>query len=327
MTAGHERVRMTRQASFAAFTTTIELIGVDVSQREMDAALDYGQALAEEWNRTFSRFRIDSEISQLNARSGAITRVSDDLYWMIACARDAWMSTGGRFDPTVLPMLEAAGYDRDITLISASTVTGADSVPAPGMGQVILDSRAATVQLPPGVRIDLGGIAKGAYVDRLATALMTWSGGCVNAGGDLRVWGLSPSGPHWLVGIEDPRNLGANLLTAEIHDARAGCVATSTTVKRRWPTLTGSAHHLIDPATGAPVRNPLLSCSVLASTVVQAEIGTKMLFMAAAHGLPPDLPDWAAAVLIDRAGRVDLILGGAADACAFPAATGDRQCA
>lgn len=322
-----ERNRPTRHASFSAFTTMIDLTGVDVSQRQMDAALEYGHALAGEWNATFSRFIPDSEISRLNARNGAITWVSDDLYWMIACARDAWASTGGFFDPTVLPALEAAGYDRDIALVRAGAVSGQAAGPAPGMGAVALDPVAVTVQLPPGLRIDLGGIAKGAYVDRLATALMTWPGGCVNAGGDLRVWGLSPSGPHWRVGIEDPRHLAADLLAAEIGDARAACVATSTTVKRQWRTAGGAAHHLIDPTTGAPARASLLSCSVLASTTVQAEIGTKALFMADAHGLPLTITDCAAAVLVDRAGQIELVPGGAYDACAFPAATDDRQSA
>lgn len=322
-----ERVRSTRRASFSAFTTTIDLIGVDVSQGQMDAALAYGQALAEEWNATFSRFLPDSEISRLNARNGVVTRVSDDLYWMIACARDAWFSTGGWFDPTILPALEAAGYDRDIALLRGGAVAQAAMEPSPGMTGVVLDPVAVTVQLPPDVRIDLGGIAKGAFVDRLATGLMTWPGGCVNAGGDLRVWGLSPSGPRWLVGIEDPRRLGTDLLTAEITDARAGCVATSTTVKRQWRTTTGPAHHLIDPVTGAPARGDLLSCSVLASTTVQAEIGTKALFMAAAHGLPLTFTDCAAAILIDEAGQVELVPGGSFDACAFSAAADDRQSA
>lgn len=326
MNRPHERVRPTRRVSFMAFTTTIDLIGVDVSERQMDAALDYGQALAEEWNATFSRFRPDSEISRLNARAGAATRVSDDLYGMIACARDAWTSTNGWFDPTVLPALEAAGYDRDIALVRASAASRT-SEPAPGMGQVVLDPVAMTVQLPRGLRIDLGGIAKGAYVDRLATALMTWPGGCVNAGGDLCVWGLSPSGPHWRVGIEDPQYPESDVVVADVLDARAGCVATSTTTKRQWRTTNGTAHHLIDPATGAPVASRLQSCSVLASTTVQAEIGTKALFMAAAHSLPLEFSDCAAAILIDGSRRVELVPGGSFDACAFPAAAADRQSA
>jgi thiamine biosynthesis lipoprotein len=327
MTARRDQVRSVRQASFSAFTSTIELIGVDVSAREMDAARAYGLELAELWNATFSRFRPDSEISRLNARAGADTRVSEDLYWLLACAKDAWASTGGRFDPTVLPALEAAGYDRDIDLVQGGVAGDAAPMPAPGMRDVMLDPEEVTVRLPAGVRIDLGGIAKGAFVDRLATALMTWPGGCVNAGGDLRVWGLPPSGPHWLVGIEDPRALGTDRLQVEILDARAGCVATSTSVKRRWRTANGTAHHLIDPATGAPARSSLLSCSVLASTTVQAEIGTKALFMAAAHGVSLRFSDCAAAVLLDRTGGVELIPGGSGDACAFPAATADRQSA
>lgn len=328
MTARRDRARAVRNRSFEAFTTTIELIGVDVSEREIAAAVAYGLELAEEWNTTFSRFRPDSEITRLNAREGAITRVSEDLYWMLACAKDAWTSTGGLFDPTVLPALEAAGYDRDIALVRGGRVPFKEApMPPPGMGGVVLDPVATNVQLPPDVRIDLGGMAKGAYVDRLATALMTWPGGCVNAGGDLRVWGLPPSGAYWLVGIEDPFHLGTDRLQVEVRDARAGCVATSTTVKRRWLTAGGDAHHLIDPVTGAPAKGSLLSCSVLTSTAMQAEIGTKALFMAASHAVSLRLADCAAAVLIDRTGGVDVIPGGAGDACAFPAAAADRQSA
>jgi thiamine biosynthesis lipoprotein len=233
--------------------------------------------------------------------------------------------SGGRFDPSILPALEAAGYDQSIELVRGRVdwVPGT-AVRAPGVAawrSITIDRPAGTVTLPPGMRIDLGGIAKGAFVDAVAAQLAHWPGGAVDAGGDLRVWGLPPSGDTWAVGIEDPRRPEATLGVVRIVDPRWDGVATSAMNRRHWRTTTGEGHHLIDPATGRPVATPLAAVTAFAPTAAEAEIATKAILVAAADASARlDLIDSEWAALVDKDGHLTILQKGAEHAVATAAA-------
>ena len=189
-------------------STTIEITGVGVPEREVTRAAELGRRLAQKWEAQFSRFQPDSQLCRLNAAGGAAVRVEEDVLNLLETAKEAVRRTGGRFDPSILPALEAIGYDRSIEHVRA-TPRRATSEPLPAAGpqgweNVQIDRARGEVQLPPGMRIDLGGVAKGAFVDRLARELGSWPGGSIDAGGDLLVWGTPPDGDHWRIGIEDP---------------------------------------------------------------------------------------------------------------------------
>ena len=81
----------------------------------------------------------------------------------------AWSHTGGRFDPTVLAAVSAAGYDRSFDQIRDVTVTQIPPVPAPGCAGVDVDMDIDLFRLPAGVAIDPGGIGKGLAADLVAT--------------------------------------------------------------------------------------------------------------------------------------------------------------
>jgi thiamine biosynthesis lipoprotein len=84
------------------------------------ASLDAVPAWFEAWEQTFSRFRADSELSQLNQRAGQWTRVSAGLWEVTHLAVVAARWTDGLFSPTILKALEAAGYDRTFDEITAA---------------------------------------------------------------------------------------------------------------------------------------------------------------------------------------------------------------
>jgi len=75
-------------------------------------ALDRARRRIDDLERRWSRFLPDSEVSRLNAGAGRPVLVSPETARLVARAVDAWRLTAGRFDPTVLPALVAAGYDR-----------------------------------------------------------------------------------------------------------------------------------------------------------------------------------------------------------------------
>jgi thiamine biosynthesis lipoprotein len=278
--------RVVTRMAFPAMSTTMAVIGVEVPEHEVARAATLGGRLAADWERRFSRFRPDSLLSRLNAAAGRPLRIDGVFLAVLDVARAAVRRTGGRFDPAILPALEAAGYAQTIERVRATPLASAGE-PRPSAGParwdlVRIDRERAEVTLPPGMRIDLGGVAKGAFADDLAARLQHWPGGCVDAGGDLRLWGAPPDGEHWLIGIEDPFHTERDRFAVEVTAASFG-VATSGTYRRRWQLEHGSAHHLIDPRRGVPAADVVRSVTAFAPDTATADVAAKALFLAAAE--------------------------------------------
>jgi thiamine biosynthesis lipoprotein len=289
--------------------TTVTLTGVDVDPDGFRDALDGARALADAWEDRFSRFRPGSQLSRLNAEGAA--EVDATFLDLLETARAAALRTGGRFDPAILPALEAAGYDATFDTVRQRTATLARAArPTAGIDawrRVRIDRAGGTVTLPPGMRIDLGGIAKGAFVDALAAHLGGWPGGCVDAGGDLRVWGRAPAGDGWVAGIEDPVRAGHDLAAVALAPPLCVAIATSSPNRRHWEVNGETRHHLIDPATGRSLALPVASVTVLAPTATAAEVATKAVLVGIARGEAPDLVDGTLAATVDHAGQLDWI--------------------
>jgi thiamine biosynthesis lipoprotein len=269
-----------------------------------DGAVDRLADLERRW----SRFLPDSELSHANARAGLATSVSPETLALVERAELARARTGGRFDPALLHEVVAAGYDRDLTLLTPPqpdarpSTAPADSTgaPRPGSVTVAIDHGASTITVPAGSGFDPGGIGKGWAADLVVAELLGAgaAGACVSIGGDVRVAGPGPEGRPWRVEVEDPRDPdGPALRTLSIGD---GAVATSSRMRRRWAREDGStAHHLIDPGTGRPAVTPVLACTVVAAECWQAEALTKAAFVSDTAEL------WA---LLDKSAATGLVV-------------------
>ncbi|MBL8129955.1 MAG: FAD:protein FMN transferase, partial [Chloroflexia bacterium] len=106
--------------SFPAMSTSVALIGVGVTASAMADATERARQLAEAWEQRFSRFRPESLLCRLNAAGGQALPVDVTFCALLARAAQAVRETGGRFDPSVLPVLEALGYDRSIDQVRAA---------------------------------------------------------------------------------------------------------------------------------------------------------------------------------------------------------------
>jgi len=254
------------------------------------------QRAVESREARWSRFLANSELSRLNRAGGRPVIVSADTLSLVAAAVEACRLTAGAFDPTVLTSLLAAGYDRPLGQLTppdpapgpgpGPAPAGAGAIPpAPGVDGIELHAAASAVVLPPGVGLDLGGIAKGATADAVSEELLAAgaSGCCVNVGGDLRVRGTAPDGEGWVIGLECPGATGPAGLRVRLAD---GAVCTSTVLSRRWrgPGRGATEHHLRHPATGAALDTGLWSVTVVAASATQGEVLTKAAFVAGVDG-------------------------------------------
>jgi thiamine biosynthesis lipoprotein len=219
-----------------------------------------------------SRFRADSELCALNRSAGRWVPVSPLLLGLLEAALWAAGITGGAVDPTVGTALRVAGYDRDYAAIPADAGPIVVRLrPVPGWQAVELDTARSRVRMAPGTELDLGSTGKAVAADRAAAAALAavGSGGVlVSLGGDIAVAG-TPPGDGWPVLVAEdasvPPDAGGPVVVI-----RSGGIATSSTQVRRWTRDGVELHHLIDPATGAPVDGPWRTATVAAATCLQA---------------------------------------------------------
>jgi thiamine biosynthesis lipoprotein len=317
-------------AGFDAFGSTISLLGVGVSLREFRDGIEAARRFSIEWDRQFSRFRPDSLLARLNSGLAPM-EVTSDFLWLLDMAVAGARQTDGRFDPALLPAMNAAGYREDFDQLrgrSVATTAPVASLGISALERIEINRDARTILLPPGVQLDFGGLAKGAFADRVASLLAAWPGGSVDVGGDLRCWGAAPDGPHWRVGIEHPLEPGQDVRLTEIRGDGASGVATSGVNRRRWQTADGRmANHLIDPRTGRPVEAGPQSVTTFAPTAGAAEIAAKSILIAASRGEPIELVGSALAILVWDDHTIDMIEGRHSDATIIETRSEDRQSA
>ncbi len=225
--------------------------------------------------RRFSRFRHDSELSRLNRARGRFA-VSAEMFDALSRARSYTQMTGGLFDPGIGATLTAFGYDRSFAPgeLDRDEASAAPTVPGT-FCDVVLERSSRTVERPPHLHVDLGGMIKGATVDAAADRLL--SSGAVSAGGDVALRGTSASGQPWLVDIEDPMDVTRVLATLALSDHRA--VATTAANRRRWRVGGSVAHHIIDPRTQRPAMTDLLQATVVAPRAELADVLAKTAFL------------------------------------------------
>ena len=219
--------------------------------------------------RVLSRFDSASDLSRMNRLAGEWVEVDARLALARRVAGRARAATGGKFDPTILPALVAAGYDRTFEeLVERPARVDDRWRPA---GEIEIDLDASRVRVERGAMVDLGGIGKGFSAERALLAMReAWPdlpGALVDLGGDVAVSGLPPERGPWLVAVADPRRPEVAVGVLEVEDEAA---ATSGRSARRFgPGRT--LHHLIDPQTGAPADEGPLSVTVVAQDAAWAE--------------------------------------------------------
>jgi len=291
---GRRRLRhVEHRHTFACFGGQCTVIVADAA-RPADAAAAAAMAkralLA--WHQRFSRFEADSELSRLNRDPAATVAVTPLMGRVIETAVQAARDTGGLVDATLAPEIERAGYGShfdgegtDLRSALALAPPRAPAAPHPDQRwrQVSVDCRAGTVHRPPGLRIDVGGIAKGVFADQLASLFDGFDAYVLDCAGDLRVGGRA--------GVVRPVHIAGAFGSERLHTfaLTGGAVATSGISRRSWIGDNGRpAHHLLDPRTGRPAFTGVVQASALAPTAAEAEILAK----AAILGGPARAAGW-----------------------------------
>jgi thiamine biosynthesis lipoprotein len=259
--------------TFPALGTTATL--VMTAPDSLPEGRDRLHAALDDIDRAASRFRDDSELSEVNRAAGEPVAVSPLLLDALDVALRAARLTDGAVDPTIGAALRLLGYDRDFASI-ARTGDPLTCVVArvPGWRTVEVDREAGTVRVPEGVELDLGATAKAFAADRAAAGIAdTLDGGVlVSLGGDVAVGGIAPE-DGWPVRVTDDHRSGPDTPGQTIA-IRTGGLATSSTTVRQWHRGDDALHHIVNPRTGRPAPSPWRTVSVTAATCVDANIAS-----------------------------------------------------
>ena len=222
-------------------------------------------------NKSLSTFDSSSVISKVNANKPVVL---DTLFInMFNKAQEISAITDGAFDITVAPLVNAWGFgfdpSSDKKWLSASQV---DSIMQfVGYKKVWIED-STLVKADPRVQLDASAIAKGYGCDLVAEYLR--SQGCenfmVDIGGELVVSGVSPRGTKWRVGVSKPENT-SEATVAEVMEITNCAVATSGNYRQFYYTEDGMVGHTIDPRTGRPAVNNIVSATIIAPTCMEAD--------------------------------------------------------
>ena len=258
-------------------------------------------------DRAMSPFKEDSELSRINREAHqAPVPVSAEMARLIVRAAEFSELSGGAFDITYAAVGHLYDYRNRVRPSDAELEKARAAI---GWRGLVLDSQARTVRFAkPGMRIDLGGFAKGHAVDN-AAAILRRRGiahAMVSAGGDSRVIG-DRRGRPWTIGIRDPRRPGQVAAMLPLEDVS---ISTSGDYERYFDADGTRFHHLIDPATGKSPRE-IQSVTILADDGLTSEALSKIVFVSGVErGMAlVESQSGVDAVVVDAAGALHFSSG------------------
>jgi thiamine biosynthesis lipoprotein len=272
-------------------------VGVELWAEDRASADAHIERVMQEMHRIdelMSTYKPTSQVSIVNAEAARHpVRVDADLFGLLETSLEYSRLTEGAFDITYASVGHLYDFRRGIKPTDEEI---AKALPGVNYRHVILDREARTVRFSqPGVRIDLGGIAKGWAVDQ-GIDILRAAGiehAMVNAGGDTRIIG-DRFGKPWMVGIRDPREEGKLIVRIPLEDA---ALSTSGDYERFFEADGVRYHHIIEPASGRPAR-AVRSVTVIGPTATRTDGLSKTIFVL---GIEKGMQ------VLDRLGDVDAI--------------------
>lgn len=227
---------------------------IDVARRGAVAAV------IERFDREWSRFRADSEVTRLGRAGGDLA--STDAAAMLDAYRAASEATHGAVNPLVADSLVALGYDPEYSLRAG------EPVPAPARWTDVVHWTDDRVTVSAAALLDVGALGKGRLVDLVAAVLADVPGDLVvDAGGDIRVRGAAVR-----IGLEHPYDATKAIGVAEVRDA---ALCASAVNRRAWG---DGLHHVLDARTGIPVRTWAATWAIGADAMHADAVATALFF-------------------------------------------------
>lgn len=267
---GCSKAQMQEKTSRSGFYfDTVITLTIYGPVRDSEAILDDAFLLCESYEQTFSRTLDGSDIKNINDAAGQSVTVSRDTVCLLEAALYYAELSDGKIDPTIAPVKDLWNFD-DSALPDSDALAAACS--HVDYHHVVLNKETNTVTLTdPDAKLDLGFIAKGYIADRLKDYLLSQgvAHAVIDLGGNVLCIGSRPDGSAYRVGIRYPFGDASDIITALSCSDKS--IVTSGIYERCFTLDDMIYHHILDTGTGYPVRNNLLSVTILSSSSVQGD--------------------------------------------------------
>lgn len=266
---------------FEAIGTLWEIETTDTLSEVMRDAVS---ATIAEFDRTWSRFRADSEVARLGRSGGRI--VSADAAPMLDLYADLTSATQGGVNPLIADSLSALGYDADYSLVARPPVQ------APSGWGERLSWTETGVSASSASLLDIGALGKGRLIDLVMQVLADLPGDVVvDAGGDIRLRGAGVR-----IALEHPFD---SRKAIGVIEARDQALCASAINRRAWG---DGLHHVLDGRTGLPVRTWAATWAVAPEAMRADAAATALFFDGGAQLANEWQVDW---VRMSTDGRVE----------------------
>lgn len=253
-------------------------------QQRIDARL-------EQINQSMSTYRSDSEISRFNTLNAVASpfMVSADFLTVLEVAEKLYRMTRGAWDGTVNPLVNLWGFGKDgaWTRIPSDTAIQA-ALGKVGFDQLKVSADGYLVKKKAAVSLDLASIAKGYGVDQVAEVMreLGFDDFLVEIGGEIFAAGVRTDGNQWRVGINQPSKDAAVDAVYAVVGLKDRAMATSGDYRNFYQIEDRIYSHIIDPTTGYPVQNGVVSTSVVADNCTLADgLATALMVMGPEAGV------------------------------------------
>lgn len=216
-----------------------------------------------------------SEVSEINQKGGGTLSADTAFLWQKSM--EVYEKTDGAFDVTIYPVMKAWGFaDGNYTVPSGDELQ--ELLKRVDSSKAVYDAETGLLTLPQEAEIDFGGIAKGYTAERVAE-IMKAAGvesGMLNLGGNVELIGKKPDGSRFHIAIQSPEHDENYLGILEVSDT---AVITSGGYERYFEKNGITYHHIIEPATGYPAQNGLLSVTIVSKDATLADAYSTSLFV------------------------------------------------
>ena len=242
-------------------------------------------------NQSMSTYLPDSEISRFNAIQDTREKlaVSDDFLQVMLAARDIYEKTGGAWDGTIKPLVNLWGFGNTR---QAHQVPDESEIEKQmrwiGFQHIDIFPEGYLQKKRSTITLDLASIAKGYAVDQISDLLQA-SGiehFLVEIGGEVFAAGYRKDGQPWRVGINRPSTTASTTDVYQVVPLHNRAMATSGDYRNYFETGGKRFSHIIDPRTGYPVNNAVVSVSIVADSCMFADgLATAIMVMGLEQGM------------------------------------------
>lgn len=231
---------------------------------EIDSILNSFVAAASTYDST-------SELSLFN-QSGTLQFKSPHLLRMLKIAKQYHVETQGAFEPTLMPLIKAHGFSKaKRQVLPSETIDALLSIVS--FDYISYDALGMRTN-KDGVQLDLSAMGEGYAIDIISNFLegKNIKNYKVEIGGEMKCKGRNDKGEVWLIGVENPSDLKTGRLITRTH-LENEAISTSGTSRKFYLDGDGNKRpHIINPKTGYPIQNNLLSVTVKDSLAVRADV-------------------------------------------------------